>query len=138
MGNTLTLFDHPDGMPSTYSPCVHRAKRGDILQDVRLRFNSHGHIAPDSFIDITISVAGDFHPFCTQVLSSQRNGTGFETQVGFLTRPDAFRIRMVEQLCQIRAYHRQLEKEDGQALPLERVAEEWIARFGADFPSVFL
>ena len=47
-----------------------------------------------------------------------------------------FRARMVEQVCQIEHYRRLRERELGESLSIESVAQEWIAEHAADFPAV--
>lgn len=46
---------------------------------------------------------------------------------------NAFKARMVEQVCQIKKYHQTLEQQ-GRVLSIEEAAMEWISRYAADFP----
>jgi len=57
---------------------------------------------------------------------------GFEVGVRFANDDEYFRIRMVEQICQIEEYRQQLA-EVGRKLTSEEAALEWITRFAADF-----
>ncbi len=54
--------------------------------------------------------------------------------VQFLGAEDAFRIRMVEQVCAIDQYRREAA-EQGRQLTSEEAAAEWITRFADRFPS---
>jgi hypothetical protein len=55
--------------------------------------------------------------------------------VAFLDANDAFRARMVEQVCEIELYRRKVREEDGRSLTQAEAAEEWIRRFATRFPS---
>ena len=52
----------------------------------------------------------------------------------FLAGQDAFRVRMVEQICYIRAYRRQVLAEEGRRLTPREAALEWVTRHAASFP----
>jgi hypothetical protein len=54
--------------------------------------------------------------------------------VGFLDATDAFRARMVEQVCSIERYRREVEEREGRALTPAAAAAEWIARYAGRFP----
>ncbi|MNY63524.1 hypothetical protein D3C86_2004960 [compost metagenome] len=45
---------------------------------------------------------------------------------------------MVEQVCQIEHYRQQRELELGEHLPIESIAEEWIAQHAAEFSNASL
>jgi hypothetical protein len=46
---------------------------------------------------------------------------------------EAFRARMVEQICHIERYHRQ-QLSDGRFVSEEEAAIEWIAKYAGQFP----
>ena len=54
--------------------------------------------------------------------------------VAFLDANDAFRARMVEQVCAIEAYRREVEAAEGRSLTPADAAAEWIARYAGRFP----
>jgi c-di-GMP-binding flagellar brake protein YcgR len=54
--------------------------------------------------------------------------------VQFLSASDAFRSRMVQQVCAIDQYRRQVLRDEGRQLAPQEAAAEWIARFGGRFP----
>jgi len=59
---------------------------------------------------------------------------GFELGVEFLGADDAFRARMVEQVCSIESYRKTVSRTEGRSLTPEEAALEWIGRFASDFP----
>jgi hypothetical protein len=57
---------------------------------------------------------------------------GFEVGVRFISDDEYFRMRMVEQVCQIEDYRHELEVH-GRRLSSEEAAMEWIECFAAEF-----
>jgi hypothetical protein len=53
--------------------------------------------------------------------------------IEFVAQNEAFRARMVEQVCHIERYHRQLVAE-GRDLTEEEAAIEWISTYASHFP----
>lgn len=62
--------------------------------------------------------------------------SGYELGVSFLDAEDAFRARMVEQLCHIEDYRRSVQRTEGRELDIEEAAQEWIAKYAAQFPQI--
>jgi hypothetical protein len=62
-----------------------------------------------------------------------RNG-GFDLGVEFLDPKDAFRARMVEQICHIEDYRKTVHESEGRQLTGREAAMEWIAKYAAEFP----
>jgi hypothetical protein len=54
--------------------------------------------------------------------------------VEFLNSDDAFRARMVEQVCHIESYRRDVYEREGRQLTPEEASLEWIEKFAAEFP----
>jgi hypothetical protein len=59
---------------------------------------------------------------------------GFEVGAQFLDDADAFRARMVEQVCHIERYRREVREREGRDLDGGAAAREWIDRYAAEFP----
>jgi len=60
---------------------------------------------------------------------------GYRVGVRFLDAHDAFRARMIQQLCAIESYRQQVLEREGRDLTGEQAAREWIERFGDHFPN---
>jgi hypothetical protein len=58
---------------------------------------------------------------------------GFRIGIAFTSEVDAMRTRMVEQVCHIERYHRQLVAE-GHDTTREQAAIEWISKYAERFP----
>ncbi|MDF1694016.1 MAG: PilZ domain-containing protein [Zhongshania sp.] len=61
----------------------------------------------------------------------------FQLGIQFYPGKDTFRARIVEQLCQIEHYRREVEELEGRIIDSDEAAEEWIARYAADFDRLF-
>ena len=59
---------------------------------------------------------------------------GFELGVEFLDADDAFRARMVEQVCSIESYKKTIQQTEGRRLTTEEAAMEWIEKYASQFP----
>jgi hypothetical protein len=57
-----------------------------------------------------------------------------ETGVEFLNQDDAFLVRMVEQVCSIENYKKEVLETEGRKLSPEEAAMEWIGKYAAGFP----
>lgn len=60
---------------------------------------------------------------------------GYELGVRFDDAEEAFRARMVAQLCAIEDYRCAVLRTEGRELSMDQAAAEWIERHAADFPA---
>ncbi len=58
----------------------------------------------------------------------------FVIGIEFIRRDDLFVARMVEQVCHIEHYKREMAQREGRELSGEEAAREWIEKFAANFP----
>jgi hypothetical protein len=66
-----------------------------------------------------------------------KEGSGlFDVGVEFLEPEGAFQARMVEQICHIEQYKKDVLEKEGRQLTGEQAALEWIGKYAADFPGV--
>lgn len=59
---------------------------------------------------------------------------GFLVGVQFLDANDAFRARMVEQVCTIERYRSEVRENEGRELTAQEAAAEWIGKYAGRFP----
>ena len=62
------------------------------------------------------------------------SGGGYEIGVSFLSTEDAYRARMMEQICHIEQYRREVRASEGRRLSDREAALEWIERYAPHFP----
>lgn len=58
----------------------------------------------------------------------------YEVGVRFVDENNHFRMRMVEQICHIEHFKREIQETEGRTLSGEEAALEWIRRYATDFP----
>lgn len=66
----------------------------------------------------------------------RKRGDVYDVGVAFDDQEEAFKTRMVEQICHIEHYKREIQKKEGRELTGEEAAVEWIKRYAANFPQV--
>lgn len=59
----------------------------------------------------------------------------FLVGVEFLDAADAFRARMVEQVCAVEQYRAKVLEQEGRRINSQEAAAEWIDRYAGRFPS---
>lgn len=60
-------------------------------------------------------------------------GGCYEIGVSFSNRDEAFRARMVEQICRIERYKQQVQSNEGRHLSTEEAAKEWVEKYAESF-----
>jgi len=71
-----------------------------------------------------------------QVIWLAQSAHGFVIGMAFQSEAEAFRMRMVEQLCYIEDYRQQAFDTEGRDLSPEQAASEWIDHHAAAFPAL--
>lgn len=108
----LQLNNVSEGGLSFVSPnAFHRGSVVDIKIPVRPVFRVHGVVQ-----------------WCRALTE------GFELGVEFLDRDDAYRVRMVQQVCRIEMYRQELQLRSGKRVSKERASKEWIEKYAESFP----
>lgn len=74
--------------------------------------------------------------FSGRVVRCHPCAKGFRVGIKFNDATESFKCRMVEQVCQIEHYRRELHRV-GCELDSETAAQEWIACFGGEFAETF-
>ncbi len=61
---------------------------------------------------------------------------GYEIGLEFESSKEVFRLRMIEQICHIEHYRKEIERQQGRQLSTEEAAKEWISEYAGDFPAL--
>ena len=70
------------------------------------------------------------------VVWCEKSGRSYEIGIEFEKSKDAFRLRMIEQICHIEHYRKEVERLEGRELSAQEAAGEWISKFAGDFPAL--
>lgn len=128
---------HPVNIPIIVTAADKQAKMDTHTIGVGgLSFLGEHHILPGTVVQIEIPFFQPPFQAEGRVLWSREGDSGTELGVEFLSTDDAYRTRMVEQICHIEHYRRQIAKEEGRQLTSHEAALEWISKFAAQFPKL--
>ena len=98
----------------------HSAKSLEVLQRVR----------------ISIPVLQQENHLVGNVVWCEKSDVGFEIGIEFEHSRDVFRLRMIEQICHIEHYRKEVEHQEGRKLSSQEAAKEWISKYAGDFPAL--
>lgn len=60
---------------------------------------------------------------------------GYMIGASFLDASDAFRSRMVQQVCSIENYRKEVSANEGRELTVQEASNEWISKYAGRFPT---
>lgn len=128
---------HAAGVPIEIRTVAGRPRRRQPSIDISeggLSFVSDDEIPIGSTIEIRIGQVDPPFEARARVVWTRRQAKGHCIGVQFLDADDAFRVRMVEQVCSIENYRRRVEAEEGRILSRDEAAQEWITKYAGRFP----
>jgi hypothetical protein len=137
MTENRRFIRHPADIPIEFAQT-----EGEVRTAARARDVSLGGLAfeaercPESDHLVELCIPGVEPEFRTlgRVVWCRDLGGRYEVGVEFLEPSDAYRARMVEQVCHIEQYRRRVREEEGRELTGDDAAREWIGKFAAGFP----
>jgi hypothetical protein len=100
-----------------------------------LAFRSDAELEPGTMVDVRIPFVQPMFETIARVAWCSAHGAEFELGVEFLDPQDAYRARMVEQVCHIEDYRKGVYRNEGRALSPEEAAVEWIGKYASQFPN---
>ncbi|MDH5571585.1 MAG: PilZ domain-containing protein [Gammaproteobacteria bacterium] len=128
---------HPSGIPIDVVVSESPELGQKYLHDISnggLCFDSRTRLANGRDILIRVYVRKEPVEIRGHVVWCHRSQTGYEIGVVFHGADEAYRARMVEQVCHIEQYRQQLLKTEGRELTSEEAAREWISKYAPEFP----
>ncbi len=145
MASVRKFIRHPSDIPITVCElCDDDLTEADLADYEQSHINnvSLGGLAffsPQAFLvdhHVVISVPCLDKNTCLEgsVLWCKTLAQGFEIGLEFDDPQAVFRLRMIEQICHIEHYRKEIERVEGRELSSEAAALEWITQFAAEFP----
>jgi len=110
----------------------------DMLNNISsggLSFHSQVELETGKIISLRIPAVQPPFETKARVMWCQVNGDAFDIGVELLDKEQAYRARMVEQVCHIEHYKREILQREGRALSGEEAAREWIDLYADNFPN---
>lgn len=130
---------HPADIPIEIAAEAAAPPAGRRLKDVGaggLACESALPLAVGALVSVKIPIVRP--PFETRgrVVWCKGRNAHFDVGIQFITTEDAFATRMVEQICHIEHYRKEIRKTDGRKLDADEAAREWVSKYAADFPGL--
>lgn len=101
-----------------------------------LLFHSNERMNIGKLLKIKIPFVEPEFETSAKVVWCEYSENNYEIGVELLDKDDAYRTRMVEQVCHIEHYKREVETLEGRHLSGAEAAAEWIEKFGHEFPRI--
>ena len=128
---------HPSDMPLEYELGDIVAHKKEYLNDVSqggLSFRSSRYIEAGSIIKIQIPIREPMFQADGIVVWCREKKGSYDVGVKFKEFKSKYGLRMVEQVCHIEHYKKEVLEKEGRQLTGEQAAIEWISKFAKDFP----
>lgn len=103
---------------------------------VGLSFFSDNKLDVGSYVEILIPTPKKAARFVCKVICLRAVDERYQIGLWFLSHSDSHKIRMVEQVCHIELYVNERRFQEGPFLSKEKLTQEWVERFAAQFPSM--
>ena len=113
------------------------AHKREYLNDIGfggLSFKAKEEVEVGTLINIKIPLLKPMFEAVGKVIWCRKEGDVYFVGVKFTAPADGFKMRMLEQICHIDAYKKELRKELGRHVTGEEAAIEWIKIFADKFP----
>lgn len=137
---------HPIDVPIELSEPVASQNKAIEPESYRLRATnissggvsimSDKYLSPNSIIQISIPLVKPAFETYAQVVWCKVLDSAYELGLQFMHYQDEFAARMVEQICHIEHYRKQVLHEEGRRLTTEDAAQEWIEKYAHLFPKI--
>lgn len=127
---------HPADIPIDFELAGVVAERDDYLSDIStggLSFHAARCLPAGAVIRLRIPVTDPAFEASARVAWCRPESSRFLVGAAFLNADEAFRARMVEQICAI-AQYRLEQQAAGRLLTPGQAALEWIGKFAAQYP----
>lgn len=128
---------HPSSIPLEVTLLDQHVAQQDVLNNVSvggLSFCSREEVNAGSRVAIRIPSMHDSIEVVGRVVWCRRNGRCYDVGVSFSDHQEAFRTRMVEQICHIERYKDDVQRREQRELSSEQAAAEWISKYAGSFP----
>ncbi len=128
---------HPSDIPvhiQTASDKDHNHQRLNNISHGGLAFDSATPVETGTVIQLNIDYVDPSFRAEGIVTHCHEEQGHYVIGVEFVNQNDLFVARMVEQICHIEHYKREVARHEGRELTGQEAAREWIDKFAADFP----
>ena len=93
-------------------------------------------LCPGDMVILKIPSLDPDQRFSGRVVYCSQGSQGYRIGIQFDDEKEAFKVKMVEQVCQIEHYRRELRRK-GLELDAQTAAQEWISHHAKEFSEIF-
>ena len=129
---------HPSDIPIQYSEESQQQPVAQTINNVGyggLCFNSSKPLAEGAQLHICIDTVTPAFEAEGTVVWCRPEGNEYIVGIEFINKEDIFLARMVEQICHIEHYKKEILASEGRKLTTKQAASEWISKFAKLFPN---
>lgn len=134
-----SFIRHPAGIPIDAKLIDQNEADGTLMVNLSaggLAFESPILMPVGSLVSIHVPAMKLPDRVIGKVVWCDKGRSSYLIGVAFTDKDVSFRVRMVEQICHIQSYWRNLQA-DGRDISLEEAAREWIGKYAGEFPTKF-
>jgi hypothetical protein len=110
-------------------------QHGTNVSEGGLAFVSDACLDEEGTIELRIPEVDPPFEAHARVVWCRPEGDRYLVGVQFVDASDAFRARMVEQVCTIEKYRKDVREQEGRELDAQQAAAEWIQKYAGRFPT---
>jgi hypothetical protein len=128
---------HPVDIPIEIHHLALATPREQKLNNISaggLSLQADQYLEKGTIVDIRIPVSQPPFETKARVVWCEKKGKQFDIGLEFDEEKEAFRARMVEQVCYIQHYKKEIAEREGRILDGREAAQEWISKYAKDFP----
>lgn len=130
---------HPVDIPLEYVITGESFEKRDFAKNISIGgicFQTEEKLSSGLILVVTIpSIDEKFEGIGRVVWCLERHDR-FEVGIEFVDEEDAYRARLIEQICYIKKYQKDILEQEGRELSDEAAAEEWTRIFAKNFPAI--
>jgi len=119
-----------------YTPVNIVDSEDDTITNVSLgglSFIANDRLDIDNHIEVRFPILSKDSVLGGKVVWCEKTARGYEVGLEFDDPEELDRLKMVEHICHIENYKKEIENREGRQLNSEQAAHEWISRFAGDF-----
>ncbi|MFC1492707.1 hypothetical protein ACFL6O_02005 [candidate division KSB1 bacterium] len=127
---------HPPIIPVTINKCdePEREKKNLRKKDrIRLEIQTDVFVEPKTGVKIIYPVTDKDYIVTGVVVRCDKENGHYNLVVEFVDTNNITRVRMVEQICRIELYKRQVLNNEARSITKTQAALEWIDKYAKDF-----
>jgi len=128
---------HEAGLPVDIGLGDLVAHKQEYLNDIGfggLSFKAKEKVETGTIINIRIPLLRPMFEAIGKVVWCRKEGDIYFVGVEFITPADGFKMRMLEQICHIDSYKKEVREKQGRNITGEEAAIEWINKYAGEFP----